>query len=361
MDAAKNDVVTRLRREITPDQRALLDRIWTAWRADHKGLPRRVFADTPGGMREAHACLAGLGGSVVRLSGESNSEPRSYSISLLGALLTSEGDMLEQTLADFLLFACRNVMASASSTTITSDNLLTSGEFDAEAVDNIHHMFALHWTLSWGGGGSTGNSWSRTVPNWIDELLEVSDMAAEVRRRAAADYDPGSPIDPDAARTFARSTNGADAGSFTFIRDDQLRRHLSNDWGEAKRAFDAGCWKSVVLLCGAVMEGVLHDALAPTGTCFDQWERTKRKRLLDLVREAEQRGVVRGGLARMIDGLREFRNLVHPARQLELDAPVGMHEAQIAVNCTELLLKARTKQAASSESGAAARRDDEGS
>src|SRR5688572_2064591 len=73
IDPEVRDVVSELRTKITPKQRELLDRIWTAYRSTGKPLLRRELEHGHGGKERVLETLTGLSGSVVYTSARSGS------------------------------------------------------------------------------------------------------------------------------------------------------------------------------------------------------------------------------------------------------------------------------------------------
>ncbi len=48
---------------------------------------------------------------------------------------------------------------------------------------------------------------------------------------------------------------------YSFVTNGDLRRILERDFHELQRAYISECWKSVIILCGGSLEGVLTDLL----------------------------------------------------------------------------------------------------
>lgn len=134
---------------------------------------------------------------------------------------------------------------------------------------------------------------------------------------------------------------------FADISDLRLRLILATDYEELQAAFRAKCWKSVIVLAGAVMEGLLLDRLkrdqalamsankAPKDnkTNLDKW------RLTDLINVAIELKLISSTLEKYPFSLRDFRNLIHPARQAEIGLQLGESEAQIAMTMLDMVRK----------------------
>jgi hypothetical protein len=110
--------------------------------------------------------------------------------------------------------------------------------------------------------------------------------------------------------------------SLAFVRDPRLREILYSDWQETQRAFGAAAWKSTVILCGGLVEGLLVDALGRDVRArefyvlrsgethvpgLDRWPFDAR------VRVAQRLGALSFDMAVRCQELCSRRNLVHPS------------------------------------------------
>jgi hypothetical protein len=48
---------------------------------------------------------------------------------------------------------------------------------------------------------------------------------------------------------------------FSFVKDPELRKILERDYKEIQRAYNAKCWKSVIIVSGGAIEAILTDLL----------------------------------------------------------------------------------------------------
>jgi len=115
----------------------------------------------------------------------------------------------------------------------------------------------------------------------------------------------------------------AEAREFDFVKDDDVRAILERDYVEAQTAFAAQCWKSVIILCGGVIEATLLDLLLtdPAAACAAKGAPKgkpdlRKLDLSDVIRVAVELGIVGPGLDRLSDTLRQYRNLIHPGVEL---------------------------------------------
>lgn len=339
------DTVQRLRASITPDQRRILDRIWAEFHRTDKHITRRVLFSEFGGGPATSVLLAGLSGSIVQGTPASGPDQPGYAITLLGVLLTSEGVPLEALLARFLEYVINRLKADPTVRTIDARELAHSGRIMGPGLEVIPRLMRLgNGPLNWGGSFSAHN-WSVTIPNDIEEHLNTSDMRAEVRRIASADYDPTCPIEAKERMEYlsAKAKRPQQPSQFAFVSDNSLRAMLESDWSEAQKSFKAESWMATMIMCGCVAEGLMYEALVqdlPRG--MDNAQAIKKLRdlvLVDLIKAAEAAKILKGALPHLGNALREFRNLVHPTKRLELEIVAGQPEAQIAISSVEALIK----------------------
>ncbi len=99
---------------------------------------------------------------------------------------------------------------------------------------------------------------------------------------------------------------------FSFIADVRLRTIIERDYTELQRLNAESTPKSVLILAGGIIEGLLIDAIVKSGywTEHEAFERY----LKDMIHPAKSKGIITHD--NITDVLRVFRNLVHPAREI---------------------------------------------
>ena len=141
--------------------------------------------------------------------------------------------------------------------------------------------------------------------------------------------------------------------SFAFIKDSDLRRIIERDYRELRlKVFPSRAWKSTVILAGSIMEAILFDQLvrdssieakakasqkAPkdkTGTVLDlvagNWK------FIKLIEVSVDIGILPADRAKSFDQvLRDYRNFVHPKKELRAQHPCTEAEAMMAVGALE--------------------------
>jgi hypothetical protein len=130
--------------------------------------------------------------------------------------------------------------------------------------------------------------------------------------------------------------------SFDFIQDADLRAIVERDYRELSLIlFPSGAWKSTVIMAGSILEAILYDLLtldsrriataeaaprAPRGKVLDGgW------RLTNLIEVAVDLKLLPSEREKSIDQtLRDYRNFVHPRKELRATHSVSEAEALMA-------------------------------
>jgi hypothetical protein len=130
---------------------------------------------------------------------------------------------------------------------------------------------------------------------------------------------------------------------FAFIGESALRKIIERDYDEIQRAYASQCWKSVIILCGGMIEAILMDLLcsndvaarvaksAPKQPDITHWD------LATLINVAVELKLVSEGVEKLSHPLREYRNLIHPGNELRNRLRFGAEEAKIAIEVLNIL------------------------
>jgi len=141
------------------------------------------------------------------------------------------------------------------------------------------------------------------------------------------------------------STPVTESRDFSFINSTELRKVLERDFSEIQRTYIAKCWKSVIILSGGAVEAILTDILlansgkaqsasnAPSKSDITRWE------LSDLIKVSVELKLVSPGVEKLSHSLREYRNLVHPGREIRDKLSFDAEEARIALEVLNILYR----------------------
>ncbi len=340
------DQLDDLRKGMTDDERQLLTAIWRRHREQKTGMSCRVlhlkFRNMP--VREI---LERLGGSVVFTNWESE---ECYRLTFLGVLLTEDGPTVEDLVIQYLDYVKEQCLSDPEFSQVRSQDVETILGLTTSESRTLLNL--LEWSGLRGSGDSSQEGWTTTISTDIERLVKGESAQRFLRDRVVKDYRLGLPISESArwANFTGLGAAALEPEEFSFLKDPKLRVHIEADWSEVWRVRQAKAWKSCLFLCGSILEGMLLDVLTvrandaeaaykrlrPTpAPALERWD------LNDLVSVAEDLGVLSRGLLHLSHALREYRNLIHPGRQLRDKTEVTEEEAEIAFNvvrvCRRLL------------------------
>jgi|GEM_PF-935726 hypothetical protein len=344
MGDAMKESLNDHRARLNPTARDILSSIWKYKRERQVWIPTRVLhhkfcKDV------VISALKPLGGSVVRII--QNGPQDHYDLTFLGALLTDQGEEAEKIIAQYLKFLGEQFAANPEINAVKSRDIEDALGITKEESVFLRELIQLGGF--WGGGSFGATEWEVLIPNDIDDFASMRDFHDYIARRAFESYDPLLPLgEADRIRydfAKARSNSGSE---FQFIKDEKLQQLLLDDWREAQAVLEAKAWKSTVILCGGILEGMLLDSLLRDENAALKAYRDMKKgessalnlwALADLVDVSAKLGILHKGAALLGHALREFRNLIHPARQLRLSITITQDEANIALNAVKVILR----------------------
>lgn len=130
---------------------------------------------------------------------------------------------------------------------------------------------------------------------------------------------------------------------FTFVKEAALRSIVERDYIEIQKAFVSGCWKSVIILAGGVLEAILIDQLQQKSSLAKSSPKALKGKeisdwgLVHLILVAVDLKLVLPGLDKLSHSIREYRDLVHPTVELRSNLKVNPEEARIAIEVLNML------------------------
>lgn len=136
---------------------------------------------------------------------------------------------------------------------------------------------------------------------------------------------------------------GTAALAFQFIIDQAIRAIVERDYRELQVAVLANVWKGALTLAGSCIEGVLFDLASSNRQAAVAAKTAPREQdiarwtLGQLVAVCTELRLIPPGVDKLSPGLRDYRNLVHPAVEAREHLLPGEHEARIAVAILNML------------------------
>lgn len=124
---------------------------------------------------------------------------------------------------------------------------------------------------------------------------------------------------------------------FQFVSNYSLRQGLLSDIEELDASITSKSWKAAVVLAGSIIEALLVDFVESRKLPGSR--DAKEMGLGDLVVVAKKAGFLESPTCFHVDGLREYRNLVHPGRSLRLQSWVTEERARLSQSLVAIVSK----------------------
>jgi hypothetical protein len=289
------------------------------------------------------ASLGSLNTSILKEYSD-NGRRRCY-LTFLGMLLTSEGKQTIDLFIKYLSFIQKNLRDDSGFNKIKSENVYKElGLTNKQQQIFTRFLWASRFT---DGGGGGGTSWEFGIPAYMENNLILEDNLREFFFRYVFEYSEEKlPSLLDLRESKYRKKK--EKSAFSFIADKKLRNLIEKDWEEINAIFNVNAWKSCVLLCGSILEGILINELKRNQPIANQeYQRLKNRNapvldrwdLVDLVEISNRLQLFPKGTIHLNHAIREFRNLVHPGKQLREHIEVTEEQAVIAFNTIKELQK----------------------
>jgi len=127
--------------------------------------------------------------------------------------------------------------------------------------------------------------------------------------------------------------------NFDFISDNRLRIILERDYNELNKCFDSGCYKSVLILSGSLIESVIVEYFLnklPDG--FNE-KKILSSSLGDLLDLALSEKLINDRIKSLSTVVKDYRNLIHPGREIRLKEQFDKETANVSISLIRLILK----------------------
>lgn len=145
-----------------------------------------------------------------------------------------------------------------------------------------------------------------------------------------------------------------DLKPFSFLRDPELIDIIKRDYRELTlRLHPSRSWKSTVVLAGSILEAILFDVLAgprneARANAFAAGHPRYRNfgpiadhrwTLEALIDASANLNLIRPSDSNLVhQALRDYRNFIHPTKELRAGQALGPNEAGVAVNALNLII-----------------------
>lgn len=177
------------------------------------------------------------------------------------------------------------------------------------------------------------DGWSSPLERVIDELRKQAKDEAEILL-------PGyTPTNIGVTLGDCRVANG----SLDFMNDPRLKLIVERDISELNDSIKANSIKSVLILSGSVLEGLLLDALMAihdrvkakyTDGKIENWTLEK------IIGAANEFDILPNKtLEKFTHGVKDYRNLAHPGKEIRDNMQVAPEEARIVIDIVNIILR----------------------
>lgn len=126
---------------------------------------------------------------------------------------------------------------------------------------------------------------------------------------------------------------------FEFVSDDVFQSILERDYEEVQKCIEGKSAKSVLVLSGSIVEALLSDYFIenlPAGQTEASILSTTLAALLDF---AEADGIITRSEKNLATVIKDFRNLIHPGREVRKNEQFDFETAQLAFQILNILIR----------------------
>jgi hypothetical protein len=213
---------------------------------------------------------------------------------------------------------------------LTSDNLRRIADEAGKTLDN--EPSSLMGSLKHQSQGMTDivEKMQRGIEQDVESIrarfrqdYEIDISKAKIAERNAANERLSAPLPSKTAQDFS------------FVRDGELRRVAERDYAELQTLnVDTGT-KSVLIMSGSIIEGLLLDATVTAGTITK--DKAAQMTLEEFLAAASKSGIVRED--RVSHAVRKYRNLIHPAREIRDKIVFTSADATLARAAVDVIIQ----------------------
>jgi hypothetical protein len=154
------------------------------------------------------------------------------------------------------------------------------------------------------------------------------DYEIEISKAKIAERKPVTPAAPSAPPPNPTP-------DFSFVRDAELRCIAERDYAELRTLNVETATKSVLIMAGSIIEGLLLDATVASEAITK--EKAAEMTLQQLLSAAAKPGIVRED--RVGNAVRNYRNMIHPAREIRDKIVFSSVDATLARAAVDVIIQ----------------------
>lgn len=179
--------VQQLRSDMTTEEQSVLNEIWAYYCEHNQWVPARLVQRAFGGKSKLEALLDQFNGSIV-FETKDNDAVKSYQLTFLGILLTSNGEHYENLLTIYLKYVNDQRDLDPFLKDLDSEKIATDLHINTSILGNLIYLGTFYSS----GGGFGSSKWNASVPNDIDDFPD--DLNTYIHEHALWRYDPNLPV-----------------------------------------------------------------------------------------------------------------------------------------------------------------------
>ncbi|MGA9571456.1 MAG: hypothetical protein WBS17_15325 [Candidatus Acidiferrales bacterium] len=225
---------------------------------------------------------------------------------------------------------------------VEAANMTTSRPIEPETI-RLGMLFAIEFLLFFGSWSGDDQQPAKRIT--VDDRILVFENVEKAWQQEYAQRQPHQP-----ARVSVPVTTIGESGApmnlseqpdFAFVNDARLKGIIERDFGELNRIRSVLSIKSRIVIAGGLIEGLLLDALlARSNDAMAAKDAEKEKngkpkpieewRLGSLIKVARELKLISQDAEKHTPTIRDYRNLVHPGREIRERLSVREPVANIA-------------------------------
>jgi hypothetical protein len=128
--------------------------------------------------------------------------------------------------------------------------------------------------------------------------------------------------------------------NFDFISDTRFKDLLQRDFKEMKSCFENKSSKAVLVLAGSIIEACLIEYFIQNPSKLLDESKLLKMTLNDLIDLSQKEGLLSDTEKNLASVIQDYRNLIHPGRQVRKNANYDFDTASIAFTLVTIILKA---------------------
>lgn len=125
---------------------------------------------------------------------------------------------------------------------------------------------------------------------------------------------------------------------FEFINDLKFKKILLRDYEELVKCYEIKASKSVLILCGSIVESILTEYFIDSLQEGKSKEDILQMSLGKLLELAEEKNIITSKIKRLSSVIQDYRNLIHPGREVRKSESFSNEDAEISMSLLRIII-----------------------